>query len=117
MGGIFVGAAIGVSILFGIIFAATGFAVDTIGEDGYLTTLGNLPAFVPILFGIITYFAIFIFWGVLKEVFITLPVAQHFAETTEIVNPQSLLTVRQRARDEFAEAEGFADALPLGDAF
>ncbi|EAQ13139.1 uncharacterized protein DUF898 [Maritimibacter alkaliphilus HTCC2654] len=117
MGGIFIAAGIGVSILFGIIFAATGFALENIDEDGYLTTLGNLPAFVPILFGIITYFAIFIFWGVLKEVFITLPVAQHFAETTEIENPQALLGIKQRARDEFAEAEGFADALPLGDAF
>ena len=117
MGGIFIAAGIGVSILFGIIFAATGFALENIDEDGYLTTLGNLPAFVPILFGIITYFAIFIFWGVLKEVFITLPVAQHFAETTEIENPQALLDIKQRARDEFAEAEGFADALPLGDAF
>ena len=33
----------------------------------------------------------------------------------EIVDAEGLSAVNQRARDEFVEAEGFADALPLGD--
>ncbi len=86
---------------------------DTRAAD--LATLAAIPAWVFTLVGIVAYFAVFVFWGVLREVFLTMPIARHFAETTEIVNPDALLDIRQRARDEFAEAEGFADALPLGD--
>lgn len=123
--GIYVGGGAAIAgILFGMLFvfglvtgallAATGFAVEQWidGEE-----LADIPAFLPVLMGVVIYFAFFIFFGVLKEVFINLPLAQHFAETTEIVNPAAVNAVRQRARDEFAEAEGFADALPLGDAF
>lgn len=112
--GIFLGALILFGIVAGLVLAAFGFAVEQWieGED-----LRGIPPFIPILFGIALYFGVFIFYGVLKEVFITLPIAQHFAQVTEITNPHALNEVRQRDRDEFAEAEGFADALPLGDAF
>ncbi|MGH1370323.1 MAG: DUF898 family protein [Maritimibacter sp.] len=62
-----------------------------------------------------SYFAAFLFWRTLTETFITLPLARHFAEVTSIIEPAGLNTIRQRDRDEFAEAEGFADALPLGE--
>lgn len=117
MGGIAFGAMIVAGIVFAGIAAATGFAVESIFEGATLEDLSRLPAFVPIAFGMVAYFGIFILWGVLKEVFISLPLTQHFAETLEIENPAALSGIRQRARDEFAEAEGFADALPLGDAF
>jgi len=80
-----------------------------------LASLAALPAWVATLAGLAAYFSVFLFWGVLREVFITMPIARHLAETTEIVNPDALTGIRQRPRDEFAEAEGFADALPLGD--
>jgi uncharacterized membrane protein YjgN (DUF898 family) len=80
-----------------------------------LASLAALPAWVATMAGLTAYFAAFLFWGVLREVFITMPVARHLAESTEIVNPDALNAIRQRPRDEFAEAEGFADALPLGD--
>lgn len=63
----------------------------------------------------VVYFAVFLFYRTLTEVFVTLPMARHFAEVTTIDGAPLLDTIGQRARDEFAEAEGFADALPLGE--
>lgn len=112
--GVLFGALMVVGIIMGLVLAATGFAVQAWlgGED-----LSSIPAFVPVVFGLVVYFGVFIFYGVLKEVFITLPMAEHFAEETRIVNAHLLNDIHQRDRDEFGEAEGFADALPLGDAF
>ncbi|MAM63769.1 DUF898 family protein [Maritimibacter sp. UBA3975] len=116
MSGLFLVGMIAGGIVVGILAAITGFDGDVL-EEGYFTTLGALPKIIPIVAGLIVYFGVFVFWNVLKETFITLPLAQHLAEVTEVVNPGALMAVRQRDRDEFAEAEGFADALPLGDAF
>ena len=114
MFGIFLAASIAIGIVVAMIVAAVGSNLFADIEEG---NLAAIPRFVPILFGLLIYFSYFVFWSVLKETFISLPMMKHFAEVTEIVNPEALLAVRQRARDEFAEAEGFADALPLGDAF
>jgi hypothetical protein len=76
--------------------------------------LAAIPAWIFTLLGVVAYFSLFLLWGVLKEVFITLPLARHFAEVTEVTGVEGLAAVRQRPRDEFVEAEGFADALPLG---
>lgn len=104
---------IGFGIVIGIAVALVDPAMLEDGLDDL--ALAAIPAWVATLIGIVIYFAVFVFWGVLREVFITMPIARHFAETTEVVNPDALVSIRQRARDEFAEAEGFADALPLGD--
>ncbi|GGD24116.1 DUF898 domain-containing protein [Sinisalibacter lacisalsi] len=112
------------ALLFALLFAL-GMAIGVLlsfldpeliaeGFDDF-ASLAALPAWLATLLGLVAYFSVFLFWGVLREVFITMPIARHLAETTEIVNPDALNAVRQRPRDEFAEAEGFADALPLGD--
>jgi uncharacterized membrane protein YjgN (DUF898 family) len=62
------------------------------------------------------YFSIFVFWGVLSQVFITLPLMRHYAETLHISNSHQLALIAQRPRDEFSEAEGFAEALDIGAA-
>ena len=41
---------------------------------------------------------------------------RHMAVTLGLVNVAGLAQVSQRARDEFTEAEGFAEALDLGAA-
>lgn len=110
------------ALVFGLLMVL-GLAVSVIDpellEKGFdnLTNLAAVPAWIITLLGVVAYFSVFLFWGVLKEVFIKMPLVRHFAETTEILNPGALARVRQRARDEFAEAEGFADALPLGGGF
>jgi uncharacterized membrane protein YjgN (DUF898 family) len=64
----------------------------------------------------LTYFSVFVFWGVLSQVFITLPLMRHYAETVTISNSHQLALIEQRPRDEFSEAEGFAEALDIGAA-
>ena len=81
---------------------------------GNLADVAAIPAWIVTLLGVVAYFSVFLLWGVLKEVFIVMPLARHFAEVTEITGEEGLAAVRQRSRDAFAEAEGFADALPLG---
>lgn len=105
---------IGLLMIIGLIFAAGDPEVIAESFDD-LASFAAVPAWVLTALGLVAYFSVFLFWGVLKEVFITLPIARHFAETVEIVNPDALNGIKQRPRDEFAEAEGFADALPLGD--
>ncbi|GKY88527.1 DUF898 family protein [Sinisalibacter aestuarii] len=104
----------GIGIAIGIALALIDPALLADGLED-LSSLGALPGWVFPIVGLVFYFTVFVLWGVLREVFITMPVARHLAETTEIVNPDALAGIRQRARDEFVEAEGFADALPLGD--
>jgi len=123
--GIYLGGSLAISALLTAVFfgifvviavLASLFApamLETAVED--ISDVAQLPAWMAVVAGVMGYFAIFLFWGVLREVFITMPIARHFAETTEIVDAEGLSAVRQRDRDDFVEAEGFADALPLGD--
>lgn len=103
------------AVTVGLLFGLVNEDVLEAGMD--ITDLAQLPAWMGLVAGIFGYFTVFLFWGVLKEVFLKMPILRHFAETTELVDADGLSAVRQRARDEFAEAEGFADALPLGDGF
>ena len=55
-------------------------------------------------------------WGVLQNTFVTFPIMRHMALTTTLPTTMGIVSISQRARDEFAEAEGFAEALDLGAA-
>ncbi len=76
----------------------------------------ELPLWAITVYGIFTYFASFLLWSTARQSFVTLPLARHFTETTRLTNPLALAHIRQRPRDAFAEAEGFADALDVGAA-
>ena len=78
--------------------------------------VASVPTWVVTAFAISAYFALFLFWAAAAHVFVKLPLARHFTQTLEITGPEALDNIRQRARDEFAEAEGFADALDVGAA-
>jgi hypothetical protein len=58
----------------------------------------------------------FLLWSVVYNTFVTFPLMRHTATTTSLPVQEGLTHVSQRARDEFAEAEGFAEALDLGAA-
>ncbi|MBR9843567.1 MAG: DUF898 domain-containing protein [Rhodobacteraceae bacterium] len=83
---------------------AAGMSIDAV-TSGTLTTIG-----------ILSYFVFFLAWAALTHTFITLPLWAHFTETLTVIDPGSLGTIRQRPRDEFEEAEGFAEALDVGAA-
>lgn len=74
------------------------------------------PLWALTALGVALYFLLFILWGVFRQVFVGLPNLRHFAETLTVLNTAELAAIGQRERDEFAEAEGFADALDVGAA-
>jgi uncharacterized membrane protein YjgN (DUF898 family) len=65
---------------------------------------------------IIGYLAFFIFFGAFAIVAIQQPILRSYANTITIHNVDALDEIRQRAGDDFVEAEGFADALDVGAA-
>ncbi len=76
----------------------------------------TIPTWVQIAGGMLIYFTFFILWGVFSHVFLTLPLLQHYTETLEFTDPAAIDAITQRARDDFAQAEGFAEALDVGAA-
>ncbi len=80
------------------------------------TIVGGAPSAAATALGVVIYFAAFLYWAVLRQVLITLPVMRHYARTLTITGAPAIAGIRQRARDDFAEAEGFAEALDLGAA-
>ncbi len=78
--------------------------------------LGQFPRWGQTAAIMVLYFTVFILWGVLQHVFVTMPLYRHYAQTLTITNPVALTGIRQRERDESREAGGFAEALDLGAA-
>ncbi len=101
-----------------VVFLAMFSQLDVFSED-FDALLDSGDAIVQFgLIGVLAllYFSVFVFWGVLNQVFVTMPLLRHYAETTSIANSHQLVLISQRPRDEFSEAEGFAEALDIGAA-
>lgn len=109
--------------LIGLIFAGV-FALAEIDpellrviqQDGIFSVDSASGRFLVFAGAGLGYFSLFIFWGVLSQIFVTLPLMHHYAETVSIHNGHHFGAVSQRPRDEFSEAEGFAEALDIGAA-
>ncbi|MEL7131958.1 MAG: DUF898 family protein [Pseudomonadota bacterium] len=94
---------VGFDIFAGVVTDTTGFEFDT-------------PRWLSIAVSVVLYFGVFLLWSVVYNTFVTFPLMRHQAETTSLPAHDGLAQISQRARDEFAEAEGFAEALDLGAA-
>jgi len=117
------GTTIAYTILVVGIIAVVGVGIALLGPDTFVEAqmgsadpLGDLPRWLS--FGIIAvlYLSVFLLWNVLHHTFVTYPLMRHMAVTLNLLNVAGLAQISQRARDEFAEAEGFAEALDLGAA-
>ncbi|MFT6452611.1 MAG: uncharacterized membrane protein YjgN (DUF898 family) [Halocynthiibacter sp.] len=106
---------IGAVIFLGFVFALIMMG-DMSSGVALEESLRMYPLWLTTGVSILVYFTIFILWQVFKHVFVTLPTARHYAETLTLFGTDEIGLINQRARDEFAEAEGFADALDLGAA-
>lgn len=95
---------------------AVGLAAGALGATAAGRNVPDIPIWGATALGIALYFAVFLLWGALRHVFVTQPLWRHYAETLVITGAADLSGLRQRARDEFREAEGFAEALDLGAA-
>jgi hypothetical protein len=108
-------AALGALIFAALIAIATLFGIAAVTLPK-LDDLPEVPAWIPAILGVVSYFSVFLLWGVLGHVFVTLPLWRHYAETLTITGTENLSALRQRPRDAFSDAEGFAEALDLGAA-
>lgn len=95
-------------------------ALATLGVWGLSPPAGfpaeALPGWLQYALLFAGYLGVFLLWGVLHNTFVTYPLMRHMAVTTTLPRSMGLGDISQRARDEFAEAEGFAEALDLGAA-
>lgn len=103
-----------ITVVLTVVFV--GAATLAFGSFNPIELGASLPAWVSTVLAVFGYFTIFVSWGVLQHVFVTLPIARHYAQTLELTGARHLATIQQRDRDEFTEAEGFAEALDLGAA-
>lgn len=106
-------------VFTGLVLVATSLVLVAVGGGSFdLENPDQIEAMMaagaPIM--ILIYFAIFLGYRAMTHAWITLPITAHFAEVTRIVNAGDLHQITQRDRDEFAEAEGFAEALDVGAA-
>lgn len=112
-----------VFLALGLLLMLVGVVFVTIFEPVFLSEIldapvrtGRQPDWLVLVFAAPAYFLIFVLWGVLRNVFVTMPLARHYAETLTLTGTENLDQIQQRGRDEFVEAEGFADALDVGAA-
>ncbi|QUJ78038.1 DUF898 family protein [Sulfitobacter albidus] len=110
------------SLVFGLILVVF-LGLGLIGFDTFLESqvngadpLAALPRWLSIAVVAVLYLGVFLLWNVLHHTFVTYPLMRHMAVTLSLENVAGLAGVSQVARDEFAEAEGFAEALDLGAA-
>jgi len=99
-----------------------GIAMASVGDDAVEAwieggaSLEALPPWVFTVVAISVYFLMFLAWSVLTHVFVTMPLWRHVSETLSVHGATEMARIGQRARDEFEEAEGFAEALDVGAA-
>jgi hypothetical protein len=84
------------------------------GLEDMVAPIAGLGRYVIIVISVAIYFTIFLLWSSLTNVFVTLPVMRHYFSNLRLSSAGEITHIRQRPRDEFAEAEGFADALDVG---
>lgn len=82
----------------------------------FIQSLATMPRWILSVAAVSFYFLLFLSWSTLVHAFVRMPLWRHLAETFVLTNPEVLADVRQRPRDEFGEAEGFAEALDVGAA-
>lgn len=107
---------LGVIVVFGVAAATLGPQVLIETQIGSENPLAGLPRALSFIILAVLYLSVFLMWGVLHNAFVTYPLMRHMALTTSLLDISGLAQISQRARDEFAEAEGFAEALDLGAA-
>jgi uncharacterized membrane protein YjgN (DUF898 family) len=99
------------------------FAFVTLGPEAMMAgsrfdfgTEFDIPRGIALALVAVFYLSVFLMWNVLYSTFVTYPLMRHMAKTLSLPQRYGLQVISQRDRDEFTEAEGFAEALDLGAA-
>lgn len=73
----------------------------------------GLPVAVWSILGAAAYVMVMLIWSSLRHCFVVMPLWRHYAQTLTLENTDALTDIGQKSRDDFQEAEGFAEALDL----
>ncbi len=103
--------ALGVLAAVGVGIAAAVMTASLSGAD-----LGQGSGIAGLIVVGLLYLVVLVAINAAAIVLITQPVIAHIVDSTQVVNAEALSTVRQRAYDRGADADGFADALDIGGA-
>ncbi len=76
--------------------------------------LGGITGGLLGIVGVGLYIASLLMMGALSFIMITQPIIAHVVSNAELFGTEHLDAIQQRAADEGADAEGFADALDIG---
>lgn len=103
-------------LLFGllVVMIQSADVLAEMGLEDMVAPIAGAGRYAVIAASVMVYFTIFLLWSALTNAFITLPVIRHYFSTLTVSPADAIADIRQRPRDEFAEAEGFADALDVG---
>lgn len=107
---------LGIAVMVYLAMVAYGPAAMFQDGGAVPDSFAALPRWASLLVLGVIYLSVFLMWGVLHNTFVTFPIMRHMARTTRLPISIGVPAISQRARDEFAEAEGFAEALDLGAA-
>ena len=97
------------AIIFGLGAASMTFLLEAVA-------FGTQPQ-ILVLLPVVLYLVGLLVVGALGMVWITQPIIGHIVESTGTPDASGLSAIRQRAADDGADAEGFAEALDVGGAF
>lgn len=103
-----------IAVLTGIAFSILGVLV---GAEALIEgQMFDGPGIGAAILAVAGYLVILVGAGAGALALITQPILAHYVTTLSIENPDALSGIAQRAHDEGADAEGFADALDIGGA-
>ena len=110
-----VGSIIGIILGGGLVVGLLAALYFGIGGAIFKTML--FPGPVVMVLVAVAYLFGLVLIGALSMALITQPLLSHVLGTIEVLNIEAAEAIRQRAADQGADAEGFADALDVGSAF
>ncbi|MCH2165859.1 MAG: DUF898 domain-containing protein [Marinovum sp.] len=109
----YIGGSIAIALLLGTlgaIIAASLAGPAMLAPEAMLDV--GLIQFIPLLI----YIIVLVVAGAMSLAMIVQPIIRHYVETLAVINTDAFGQIAQRASDEGADAEGFADALDIGGA-
>ena len=107
---------IGIGLMVFMAAAFFGYGILLSPDAAGSSPFSDWPRWLSLVLLGVMYLAVFLMWGVLHNTFVTFPIMRHMALTTTLPATIGIANISQRARDELAQAEGFAEALDLGAA-
>lgn len=114
---IIIGCTVVAALVFLALFSSVAMSFAAFGNPDQLNDAAVAANFgVAGIVGVVLYVALLLAFGGIALVAITQPIIAHMVSSVTVTGAEHLESLRQRAADKGADAEGFADALDIGGA-